>query len=181
MVNSAKAQCTEIASIYRALDPDLSHCPRGEEKMSTHTSKNERGATAVEYALMVGLIAVAIIGTVTLLGSKRGSAPTLRSLVHKGAVVKTTASLEKRTYEVHFKCNLPYAKKYKAGGAIVKAMNAAQPNDHIMNFGSGAGEAGYIYLVFDTKTKYAESGGAQPEVERLIEATRTANPCYPKG
>ncbi len=30
----------------------------------------ERGATAVEYALMVGLIAVAIIGTVTLLGEK---------------------------------------------------------------------------------------------------------------
>ena len=30
----------------------------------------ERGATAVEYALMVGLIAVAIIGTVTALGSK---------------------------------------------------------------------------------------------------------------
>ena len=30
----------------------------------------ERGATAVEYALMVGLIAVAIIGTVTLLGNK---------------------------------------------------------------------------------------------------------------
>jgi pilus assembly protein Flp/PilA len=31
---------------------------------------DERGATAVEYALMVGLIAVAIIGTVTLLGTK---------------------------------------------------------------------------------------------------------------
>ena len=31
---------------------------------------DERGATAVEYALMVGLIAVAIIGTVTLLGNK---------------------------------------------------------------------------------------------------------------
>lgn len=30
----------------------------------------ERGATAVEYALMVGLIAVAIIATVTLLGNK---------------------------------------------------------------------------------------------------------------
>jgi pilus assembly protein Flp/PilA len=30
----------------------------------------ERGATAVEYALMVGLIAVAIIASVTLLGGK---------------------------------------------------------------------------------------------------------------
>jgi pilus assembly protein Flp/PilA len=30
----------------------------------------ERGATAVEYALMVGLIAVAIIGAVSLLGDK---------------------------------------------------------------------------------------------------------------
>jgi pilus assembly protein Flp/PilA len=30
----------------------------------------ERGATAVEYALMVGLIAVAIIGAVSLLGNK---------------------------------------------------------------------------------------------------------------
>ena len=31
---------------------------------------DERGATAVEYALMVGLIAVAIIATVSALGSK---------------------------------------------------------------------------------------------------------------
>ena len=30
----------------------------------------ERGATAVEYALMVGLIAVAIIAAVSLLGDK---------------------------------------------------------------------------------------------------------------
>ncbi len=30
----------------------------------------ERGATAVEYALMVGLIAVAIIAAVSLLGNK---------------------------------------------------------------------------------------------------------------
>jgi pilus assembly protein Flp/PilA len=30
--------------------------------------KDEEGATAVEYGLMVALIAVAIIGTVTLLG-----------------------------------------------------------------------------------------------------------------
>ncbi|MFE7630408.1 Flp family type IVb pilin [Kocuria sp. NPDC057446] len=30
--------------------------------------RNEKGATAVEYGLLVGLIAVAIIGTVALLG-----------------------------------------------------------------------------------------------------------------
>lgn len=34
-----------------------------------YTLKNERGATAVEYGLMVALIAVAIIGTVTVLGT----------------------------------------------------------------------------------------------------------------
>jgi pilus assembly protein Flp/PilA len=32
--------------------------------------RSERGATAVEYGLMVGLIAVAIIATVSLLGGK---------------------------------------------------------------------------------------------------------------
>jgi pilus assembly protein Flp/PilA len=39
---------------------------------------DERGATAVEYALMVGLIAVAIIGAVSLLGNKiKGSFNTI--------------------------------------------------------------------------------------------------------
>jgi len=33
-----------------------------------YPAKNERGATAVEYALMVALIAVVIIGAVTALG-----------------------------------------------------------------------------------------------------------------
>jgi pilus assembly protein Flp/PilA len=32
--------------------------------------RSERGATAVEYGLMVALIAIAIIGAVTLLGTK---------------------------------------------------------------------------------------------------------------
>ena len=32
--------------------------------------KNEKGATAVEYGLMVGLIAVVIIAAVTLLGNQ---------------------------------------------------------------------------------------------------------------
>jgi pilus assembly protein Flp/PilA len=31
-------------------------------------ARNERGASAVEYGLLVGLIAVAIIGAITLLG-----------------------------------------------------------------------------------------------------------------
>jgi pilus assembly protein Flp/PilA len=35
-----------------------------------HHQRNERGATAVEYALMVGLIAVAIIGSVSVLGNR---------------------------------------------------------------------------------------------------------------
>lgn len=34
---------------------------------------NERGATAVEYGLMVALIAVAIIAAVTLLGTQLGA------------------------------------------------------------------------------------------------------------
>lgn len=35
-------------------------------------SRKDRGATAVEYGLMVGLIAVAIIGIVALLGDNLG-------------------------------------------------------------------------------------------------------------
>ena len=36
--------------------------------------KNDEGATAVEYGLMVGLIAVVIIGAVTLIGSNLSNA-----------------------------------------------------------------------------------------------------------
>ncbi|MDG1826304.1 MAG: Flp family type IVb pilin [Henriciella sp.] len=35
--------------------------------------KNESGATAIEYGLIAGLIAVAIIGAVTTLGTKTAS------------------------------------------------------------------------------------------------------------
>jgi pilus assembly protein Flp/PilA len=35
-----------------------------------HSLKNERGATAVEYGVMVALIAAVIIATVTLLGQQ---------------------------------------------------------------------------------------------------------------
>lgn len=41
-------------------------------KVGTHI-KNERGATAVEYGLMVALIAVVIISAVTLLGENLAS------------------------------------------------------------------------------------------------------------
>ena len=36
--------------------------------------RNDEGATAVEYGLMVGLIAVVIIGAVTLIGSSLSNA-----------------------------------------------------------------------------------------------------------
>jgi pilus assembly protein Flp/PilA len=38
-------------------------------KKFTHFLKDEDGATAVEYGLMVALIAAVIIGTVTILGT----------------------------------------------------------------------------------------------------------------
>src|SRR3954451_10787208 len=38
--------------------------------VAQHRIREEKGATAVEYGLLVGLIAVAIIATVSLLGSK---------------------------------------------------------------------------------------------------------------
>ena len=37
-------------------------------KFQTHMATRELGATAVEYGLMVALIAIVIIGAVTLLG-----------------------------------------------------------------------------------------------------------------
>ncbi|MBM6622424.1 Flp family type IVb pilin [Micrococcaceae bacterium RIT802] len=43
-------------------------------KIKNRLQKDETGATAVEYGIMVGLIAVVIIGVVTLLG------PQLRTL-----------------------------------------------------------------------------------------------------
>ena len=38
--------------------------------VAQHRVREEKGATAVEYGLLVGLIAVAIIATVTLLGDQ---------------------------------------------------------------------------------------------------------------
>ena len=39
-------------------------------KLFTRFAKDESGATAIEYGLMAALIAVAIIGAVTTVGSK---------------------------------------------------------------------------------------------------------------
>ena len=39
-------------------------------KFQTTMATRERGATAVEYGLMVALIAIVIIGAVTLLGTR---------------------------------------------------------------------------------------------------------------
>ena len=41
----------------------------GSDRISTAPHDGERGATAVEYGLMVALIAIVIIGAVTVLGS----------------------------------------------------------------------------------------------------------------
>lgn len=42
-------------------------------KFQNHMATRERGATAVEYGLMVALIAVVIIASVTLLGTNLAS------------------------------------------------------------------------------------------------------------
>lgn len=43
-------------------------------KFITRFVKDESGATAIEYGLIVALIAVAIIGAVSLIGDKLGAA-----------------------------------------------------------------------------------------------------------
>ena len=42
--------------------------------VTSKTAREEKGATAVEYGLLVALIAAVIIGVVTLLGTKLGTA-----------------------------------------------------------------------------------------------------------
>jgi pilus assembly protein Flp/PilA len=42
-------------------------------RMQAMWATRERGATAVEYALMVALIAIAVIAAVTFLGNKIGN------------------------------------------------------------------------------------------------------------
>jgi len=49
----------------------LSHLVKFQVRLAKlRDDRSDRGATAVEYGLMVGLIAVVIVGTVTLLGTQ---------------------------------------------------------------------------------------------------------------
>jgi len=48
----------------------LAHVVHGRLELHRLEDRKDRGATAVEYGLLVGLIAVAIIVTVGLLGTK---------------------------------------------------------------------------------------------------------------
>ena len=56
-------------------------------------SKNENGATAVEYALIVGLIAVAIIVAVSLLGSNISVLFNRAACVVKGGTWNSTTNV----------------------------------------------------------------------------------------
>lgn len=62
------------------------------EKVSSF-SKNEEGATAVEYALIVGLIAVAIIVAVTLLGTNISTLFSHAACVVKGGSWNSTTNV----------------------------------------------------------------------------------------
>ena len=48
----------------------LAHVVHGRLELHRLEERKDRGATAVEYGLLVGLIAVVIIATVTLLGGQ---------------------------------------------------------------------------------------------------------------
>jgi pilus assembly protein Flp/PilA len=56
-------------------------------------SREDQGATAVEYALIVGLIAVAIIVAVTLLGTNIGILFTRAACVVKGGSWNTSTNV----------------------------------------------------------------------------------------
>jgi pilus assembly protein Flp/PilA len=51
----------------------LQYVNDGKNAVMSRLSREEKGATAVEYGLIVGLIAVVIIASVTLLGGQLGS------------------------------------------------------------------------------------------------------------
>jgi pilus assembly protein Flp/PilA len=54
--------------------------------VASHRAREEKGATAVEYGLLVGLIAVAIIFTVLALGTKlNGLFTTIKDALPGGA------------------------------------------------------------------------------------------------
>ena len=58
-----------MAMLYAAYLTMTTHL----EELKGRLSREDEGATAVEYGLIVALIAVAIIGGVTLLGGKLSS------------------------------------------------------------------------------------------------------------
>lgn len=62
--------------------------PRSMKMMNAMTTflRDEKGATAIEYGLIVGLISVAIIGTATLLGTEISSLFT--KITNKLATIK---------------------------------------------------------------------------------------------
>jgi pilus assembly protein Flp/PilA len=62
-----------MASNVRASHPEESPVLSQLVKCRVRLQNSERGATAVEYGLMVALIAIVIIGAVTLLGGNLSS------------------------------------------------------------------------------------------------------------
>ena len=78
-----------VVKAIAARDAALS---RVENKL-TQFSREESGATAVEYALIVGLIAVAIIVAVTLLGSNISDLFSHAACVVKGGSWNATTSV----------------------------------------------------------------------------------------
>jgi pilus assembly protein Flp/PilA len=64
------------------------------EKANSSLSKlrEDKGATAVEYALIVGLIAIVIIAAVTLLGENISNAFSRAACVIKGGTWNTTSN-----------------------------------------------------------------------------------------
>lgn len=63
------------------------------EKKFSRLIQEDRGATAVEYALIVGLIAVAIIVAVTLLGTNISALFNHAACVVKGGTWNATTSV----------------------------------------------------------------------------------------
>jgi pilus assembly protein Flp/PilA len=58
-----------------------------------HLKDSEDGVTAVEYALIIGLVAIVIIGAVTLLGGSISTVFSRAACVVKGGTWNTTTSV----------------------------------------------------------------------------------------
>lgn len=78
--------------IYKAMAARNVAVARVQTKL-TRFSREESGATAVEYALIVGLIAVAIIVAVTLLGNNISILFNRAACVVKGGTYNTTTNV----------------------------------------------------------------------------------------